>query len=96
MRADAARTMDAVLHTGARLLAQDPLFPLRLVLAVPATGARVPLESGTTAAWLRKAGHGATRGTAIVMHGNHRLGSRQPSSVALQGALMRADVEGTV
>jgi pimeloyl-ACP methyl ester carboxylesterase len=75
---------------GSRLLAQDRLFPLRLVVALPAAGARVPLESGTTAAWLRKAGHGATRGTAIVMHGNHRLGSRQPSAMALQGALMRA------
>jgi pimeloyl-ACP methyl ester carboxylesterase len=74
---------------GSRLLQQDPLFPLRLVLVVPSPGERVPLEPGT-AAWLLKTAGDNPRGTAIVMHGNHRLGSRQPSAVALQGALMRA------
>jgi pimeloyl-ACP methyl ester carboxylesterase len=74
---------------GSRLLAQDPLFPWRLVLVVPSPGKRVPLELGT-AAWLLETPSDNPRGTAIVMHGNHRLGSRQPSAVALQGALMRA------
>ncbi len=74
---------------GWRLLEEDPFFPLRLVLVAPSSGARLPLEDGT-AAWLLKTPHPQPVGTAIVMHGNHQNGSEQPSSVALQGALVRA------
>jgi hypothetical protein len=74
---------------GSRLLALDPLFPFRLVLAAPSAGAQVPLEQNT-AAWLLRSPAGHARGTAIVLHGNHQLGSRQPSSIALHGALVRA------
>ncbi len=74
---------------GSRLLKEDPLFPLRVALVVPDGGTRVALESGATA-WLQKTESREPRGTAIVMHGNHRMGSQQPSSMALQGALMRA------
>jgi pimeloyl-ACP methyl ester carboxylesterase len=74
---------------GSRLLAEDRLFPLRLILAAPAPGARLPLDPGV-AAWLLAMPNGDSRGTAVVLHGNHRLGSRQPSAVALQGALLRA------
>jgi len=74
---------------GSRLLALDPLFPLRLVLTAPSAGAYIPLGQNT-AAWLLRNPGSHPRGMAIVLHGNHRLGSRQPSSIALHGALMRA------
>jgi pimeloyl-ACP methyl ester carboxylesterase len=76
---------------GSRLLAEDPWFPLRVALVVPAAGDRLPLQ-GRTAAWLLEnpVDEEEERGTAIVLHGNNRLGSQQPSGVMLQGALMRA------
>ena len=74
---------------GSRLLEEDSLFPLRMALAVPAPGGRLPLEH-STAAWLREVPVGEARGTAILLHGNHRRGSRQPTAMALQGALLRA------
>jgi pimeloyl-ACP methyl ester carboxylesterase len=72
-----------------RLLAQDPLFPLRLAFAAPLPGKRVQLESGTIA-WLQKDPNGPARATAILIHGNHPAGSWQPTAIALQGALVRA------
>ena len=74
---------------GSRLLKEDALFPLRMALAVPAPGGRLPLEH-PTAAWLREVAVGEARGTAILLHGNHWRGSRQPTAMALQGALLRA------
>jgi alpha-beta hydrolase superfamily lysophospholipase len=74
---------------GSRLLAEEPLFPLRLVLAIPSPGIRLPLEHGT-AAWLRETPSDEPQGKAIVLHGNNRRGSKQPSAMVLQGALLRA------
>ncbi len=56
---------------------------------MPDAGTRVALDDGATA-WLQETESDEPRGTAIVMHGNHRKGSQQPSSIALQGALLRA------
>ena len=74
---------------GSRLLEEDALFPLRVALVIPSAGQRLPLDQGT-AAWLRETPADDPRGTAIVLHGNHRLGSEQPSGLVLQGALLRA------
>ncbi len=74
---------------GSRLLAEDPLFPLRVALVIPSAGERLPM-SEHTAAWFRKTAAAEPRGIAVVLHGNHRLGSRQPSGMVLQGALLRA------
>jgi dienelactone hydrolase len=74
---------------GSRLLDEDPLFPLRAALVVPSLGTRVALEDGKVA-WLLETANGEARGTAVVLHGNHRYGSLQPSGLVLQGALMRA------
>jgi pimeloyl-ACP methyl ester carboxylesterase len=74
---------------GSRLLEEDPLFPLRAALVVPTSGERLPLQQGT-AAWLLETPIDEPRGTAVVLHGNHRNGSRQPSGIVLQGALLRA------
>jgi pimeloyl-ACP methyl ester carboxylesterase len=74
---------------GSRLLQEEPFFPLRIALVMPDAGARIALDSGATA-WLQETASRQRRGTALVMHGNHRKGSQQPSSIALQGALMRA------
>jgi serine aminopeptidase S33 family len=74
---------------GSRLLKEDPLFPLRTALVIPSAGERLPLRQGT-GAWLLESSANEPRGTAIVLHGNHRLGSRQPSGLVLQGALVRA------
>jgi len=74
---------------GSRLLDEDLLFPFRLALVIPSAGERLPLEDGT-AAWLLETPLDKSRGTAIVLHGNHRLGSRQPSGLVLQGALLSA------
>jgi len=73
---------------GSRLLEEDPLFPLRAALVVPTSGERLPLREGT-AAWFIETPL-EQRGTAVVLHGNHRNGSRQPSGIVLQGALLRA------
>ncbi len=74
---------------GSRLLAQDPLFPMRLALAAPLPGMRVPLPSGA-AAWLLTVPEGKPVGTAIFLHGNNPGAARQPAAIALQGALLRA------
>jgi pimeloyl-ACP methyl ester carboxylesterase len=74
---------------GSRLLEEDPLFPLRLALVIPSAGERLPLQNGT-GAWLLETPLDEPRGTAIVLHGNHRLGSQQPSGLVLQGALVSA------
>ncbi len=74
---------------GSRLLDEDLLFPFRLALVIPSAGERLPLEDGT-GAWLLETPLDESRGTAIVLHGNHRLGSRQPSGLVLQGALLSA------
>ena len=74
---------------GSRLLAQDPLFPMRLALAAPLPGERVSLPSGA-AAWLLKDPGDKSVGTAIFLHGNHPAAARQPAAIALQGALLRA------
>jgi pimeloyl-ACP methyl ester carboxylesterase len=74
---------------GSRLLEEDPLFPLRAALVVPTSGERLPLQQGT-AAWLLETPSDEPRGTAVVLHGNDRSGSRQPSGIVLQGALLRA------
>lgn len=74
---------------GSRLLDEDPLFPLRLALSIPSAGERLPFRDGT-AAWLLQVPNDEPHGTAVVFHGNHRYGSRQPSSMVLQGALLRA------
>lgn len=74
---------------GSRLFEEEPLFPLRMTLVIPSAGERLPLGEGT-GAWLLKSPNDEPRGTAIVLHGNHRLGSRQPSGLVLQGALVRA------
>jgi pimeloyl-ACP methyl ester carboxylesterase len=72
-----------------RLGRQDPLFPLRQAFAAPIPGRRVDLNGGTVA-WMLKNPHRATRGLAIIVHGNHPAGSWQPAALALQGALLRA------
>jgi pimeloyl-ACP methyl ester carboxylesterase len=77
---------------GSRLLAEDPLFPLRLAFAVPLPGSRLQFESGSVAWELAHPG-GAARGSAILVHGNHPAGSWQPAAIALQGALCRAGYE---
>ena len=74
---------------GSRLLEEDPLFPLRAALVVPTSGERLPLPQNT-AAWLLETPIDEPRGTAVVLHGNHPSGSRQPSGIVLQGALLRA------
>lgn len=74
---------------GSRLLEEDPLFPLRVALVVPTSGERLPLQPGT-AAWFLETQIDESRGTAVVLHGNHRNGSSQPSGIVLQGALLRA------
>jgi pimeloyl-ACP methyl ester carboxylesterase len=74
---------------GSRLLAQDPLFPLRLAFAAPLPGKRVQFKSGTIA-WLLKDPVGQSRGVALYMHGNNSAGSWQPAAIAMQGALIRA------
>jgi hypothetical protein len=74
---------------GSRLLAQDPLFPMRLALAAPLPGERVRLPSGAAARLLKVPGDKSV-GTAIFLHGNHPGAARQPAAIALQGALLRA------
>jgi hypothetical protein len=74
---------------GSRLLARDPLFPMRLVLAAPLPGDRVWLPSGA-AAWLLTVPGDKSVGTAIFLHGNNPGAARQPAAIALQGALLRA------
>jgi pimeloyl-ACP methyl ester carboxylesterase len=74
---------------GSRLVVQDPLFPLRLALAAPLPGTRVPLPSGA-AAWLLTVPDGKPVGTAVILHGNNPAAARQPAAIALQGALLRA------
>jgi pimeloyl-ACP methyl ester carboxylesterase len=74
---------------GERLLSQDPLFPLRLALAAPIPGERVKLPSGAIG-WLLRNPGSHSRGTAILLHGNHPAASSQPAAIALQGALLRA------
>jgi len=74
---------------GSRLLARDPLFPMRLALAAPLPGERVSLPSGA-AAWLLTVPGGKSVGTAIFLHGNNPGAARQPAAIALQGALLRA------
>jgi len=74
---------------GSRLLARDPLFPMRLALAAPLPGEPVSLPSGD-AAWLLTVPGDKSVGTAILLHGNNPGAARQPAAVALQGALLRA------
>jgi pimeloyl-ACP methyl ester carboxylesterase len=74
---------------GSRLLARDPLFPMRLALAAPLPGERVWLPSGA-AAWLLTVPGDKSVGTAIFLHGNNPGAARQPAAIALQGALLRA------
>lgn len=74
---------------GSRLLARDPLFPMRLALAAPTPGERVSLPSGA-AAWLLTVPGDKSIGTAIFLHGNNLGAARQPAAIALQGALLRA------
>jgi pimeloyl-ACP methyl ester carboxylesterase len=74
---------------GSRLLARDPLFPMRFALAAPLPGERVSLPSGA-AAWLLTVPGDKSVGTAILLHGNNPGAARQPAAVALQGALLRA------
>jgi pimeloyl-ACP methyl ester carboxylesterase len=74
---------------GSRLLARDPLFPMRLALAAPLPGERVRLPSGA-AAWLLKVPGDKSIGTAIFLHGNNPGAAHQPAALAMQGALLRA------
>jgi hypothetical protein len=74
---------------GSRLLARDPLFPMRLALAAPLPGERVSLPSGA-AAWLLTVPGDKSVGTAIFLHGNNPGAAHQPAAIALQGALLRA------
>lgn len=76
-------------HFGSRLWVQEPLFPLRLALVVPNSGARVRLEPGI-GAWMLRTPRDSPRGTAFLLHGNDPLASSQPAAVAMQGALVRA------
>ncbi len=80
-------TVKQVKDFGSRLLAQQPQFLLRLALVAPNPGARLHLESDC-GAWILRT-H-APRGTAILLHGNDPLASKQPAALAMQGALMRA------
>lgn len=74
---------------GSRLFARDPLVLARSALALPDPGERIGFDSGT-AAWILRVPTGHPRGTAILLHGNHPLASRQPAVAAMQGALLRA------
>ena len=80
-------TVTQVKDFGWRLFARQPQFLLRLALVVPDPGARVHLDSDC-GAWILRTP--APRGTAIVLHGNDPLASRQAAALAMQGALMRA------
>ncbi len=72
-----------------RLRHQDALFPSRLALVLPHPGSSIGLKSGATA-WFLDDAPGGSRGVAILLHGNHAAGSRQPAAVALQAALALA------
>lgn len=72
-----------------RLRHQDPLFPSRLALVLPHPGSSISLKSGATA-WFLDDASGGSRGVAVLLHGNHAAGSRQPAAVALQAALTSA------
>jgi len=80
-------TVTQVKDFGWRLLAQQPQFLLRLALVAPNPGTRVHLKSDC-GAWILRTR--TPRGTAIFLHGNAPLASRQPAALAMQGALMRA------
>jgi pimeloyl-ACP methyl ester carboxylesterase len=82
-------TVTQIKDFGWRLFAQQPDFLLRLALVAPAPGARLPLGSDCAVWSLRTPIH-TPRGTAILLHGNDPLASKQPAALALQGALMRA------
>jgi pimeloyl-ACP methyl ester carboxylesterase len=72
-----------------RLLAQDPLFVLRLALVVPDPGASLSLQHGI-GAWILRTPADRPQGTAILLHGNDPRASWQPAALALQGSLLRA------
>ncbi len=74
---------------GWRTFAREPAFVLRLALATPQPGTPVRLASGAVA-WMLRTPAEVPRGTALLLHGNHPLASRQPAAIALQGALMLA------
>ncbi len=74
---------------GSRLFVQDPFFLMRSAFALADPGERINFDSGT-AAWILRVPSDHPRGTAILLHGNHPLASRQPAAVAMQGALLRA------
>lgn len=80
-------TVTQVKDFGWRLFAQQPQFLLRLALVAPNPGVRVHLESGC-GEWILRTR--TPRGTAILLHGNDPLASRQAAALAMQGALMRA------
>jgi pimeloyl-ACP methyl ester carboxylesterase len=80
-------TVTQVKDFGWRLFAQQPQFLLRLALVAPNPGARLHLGSDC-GAWILRT-H-APRGTAILLHGNDPLASKQAAALALQGALVRA------
>jgi hypothetical protein len=82
-------TATQVKDFGWRLLAQQPQFLLRLALVAPNPGERVDLGSDC-GAWLLRAPLRTPLGTAILLHGNDPLASKQPAALAIQGALMRA------
>lgn len=82
-----AITVTQVKDFGWRLLAQQPQFLLRLALVAPNPGARVHLESNCGVWMLRTR---TPRGTAILLHGNDPLASKQAAALAMQGALLRA------
>lgn len=82
-------TVTQVKDFGWRLLAQQPQFLLRLALVAPSPGARADLASDC-GAWILRTPIQTPRGTAILLHGNDPLASRQPAALALQGALLRA------
>jgi len=82
-------TVTQVKDFGWRLFARQPQFLLRLALIAPDPGARSDLvpACGT---WILRTRTPTPLGTAILLHGNDPLASRQPAALALQGALMRA------
>jgi hypothetical protein len=82
-------TVTQVKDFGWRLLAQQPQYLLRLALVAPSPGARADVLPGC-GAWILTTPINTVRGTAILLHGNDPLASRQPAALALQGALTRA------